>query len=133
MTGMEAAISIDRNFVRFGTKSYATNKINSVDVRQSKPHGKGMFLLFSILAAFSLLSALGSLSRGNEAPVGALLLAALFAVIAYGAYQRSKIILYHLFLMTSSSETQAFSSQSDEEIRHLRTEIEQAMTLAPGS
>lgn len=31
---------IDDDFARFGAKSYAINKINSVDVRERQPYGR---------------------------------------------------------------------------------------------
>jgi hypothetical protein len=31
-------VSVDRDFARFGSKSYAINKINTVEVRERKPH-----------------------------------------------------------------------------------------------
>lgn len=37
----ELSVSVDQHFARFGAKSYAINKINSVEVRRRYPNGRG--------------------------------------------------------------------------------------------
>jgi hypothetical protein len=116
------SVSVDRDFARFGSKSYAINKINSVEVRKRYPHTHlGTFLL-GLLTFICAMSAVG----GGGA--GAWVLAAICAAGAYWAWRRSQIIEYQLFLMTSSSEAQAISSRDGDLIDRLRNRIEQAMT-----
>lgn len=39
MTGV-VAVSVDRDFARFGSKSFAINKIHTVEVRARRPHSQ---------------------------------------------------------------------------------------------
>lgn len=122
------AISVDAHFARFGGKSYAIDKINTVEVRQHKPHGKGPVVLFAFLATCSFFPFLGALiQEPAQAPaVGLFFL--LFVALTIWANRRSKIIDYQLFLMTSSSEAQAYFSRDREEVTRLRDTIERAMS-----
>ena len=115
-------VSVDRDFARFGNKSYAINKINSVEVRERSPHSQNAALGWGLLAVIFLLSALGG--GGGFASF----LALVFGALAYWAWQRSKVREYQLFLMTSSSEAQAIVSRDSNHILSLRETIEQAMT-----
>lgn len=118
----EIPVSVDRDFARFGSKSYAINKINSVDVRSRHPHGQGAMFVFGLLTLIFVIYA----SDGGGALSWAL--AALLGGLSYWAWRRSKIIEYQLFLMTSSSEAQAISSRDGAMIDSLRDRIERAMT-----
>lgn len=121
-------ISVDAHFARFGDKSYAIDKINSVEVRQHKPHSRFPVFLFAFLTLTFLLPFLTTLfTKPGDAPVIGLF-ALLFAALTVWADRRSKIIDYQLFLMTSSSEAQAFFSRDRDAVTHLRTAIEQAMS-----
>ena len=110
------AISVDRDFARFGKKAYAINKINTVDVRSSRPHGQSGIVLWTFGALICLFFG----------PVG-WLLALCCLGLAYYAWKLSKIIEYGLFLRTSSSEAQALTSRDEEYILSLREHIEAAM------
>jgi hypothetical protein len=111
------SVSVDRDFARFGSKSYAINKINSVEVRRRHPHGQGAMFVFGLLALICLL--------GGASGV---VLALFFGTLALWFWQRSRIVEYQLFLMTSSSEAQAISSRDGVLIDRLRNRIEQAMS-----
>jgi hypothetical protein len=101
------AVTVDGDFARFGAKSYAIDKINSVEVRERRPHGIAAPLILSIVAIAFLVNGSGSNNGGGGTSVGiALVIGALAAWLWY----RSTIREYLLFLMTSSSETQAFDS-----------------------
>jgi uncharacterized membrane protein YebE (DUF533 family) len=121
------SVSVDQDFARFGAKSYAINKINSVEVRDREPHGKFGAYLFGAVAAFVLLGWFGAMAGPDGVTLSPLIVAAIFAGLAYWQWQRSKIREYHLFLMTSSSETQAFVTRDSDEVMSLRDQIEAAM------
>jgi len=124
---MSEAVTVDRDFARFGAKSYAINKINSVEVRERKPNGKGGAIVCGVLATFCGFGALGSLTSPDGGTIVWLIVAAVFGFAAYSLWQESKIVEYQLFLMTSSSEAQAFVSRREDEVISLRDRIEQAM------
>jgi hypothetical protein len=123
-------VTIDDKFARFGAKSYAINKINSVEVRDRKPHGQGAVFLAGLLAIIFALAALGSLASPDGASWVSVGLAALCGWLAYKAWLRSKIVEYQLFLMTSSSEAQAFVTHDQDEVLDLRNRIESAMAAS---
>jgi hypothetical protein len=54
-------------------------------------------------------------------------LAVVFGGLAFLAWKKSQVVEYQLFLMTSSSEAQAITSQDSEMIFGLRHRIEQAI------
>lgn len=118
----ELSVSVDRDFARFGGKSYAINKINTVEVRKRYPFGSGPMVVAGLITIICFFAALG----GGGA--GAILLGFLFAALTYWGWRRSQVIEYQLFLMTSSSEAQAISSLDGEMISKLRDRIERAMT-----
>lgn len=124
---MASGISVDRDFARFGSKSYAINKINTVEVRERQPHGMGGVIIAGLIAGICFVAGFGQISQqggGGQTIVIGLLLAGL----AFWLWKRTKIIEYQLFLMTSSSETQAFVSNDHDEVMGLRDSIESAMT-----
>ena len=123
-------VQIDDKFARVGSKSYAINKINSVDVRSHRPHGQAVVYVAGLLALIFVLAALGSMSVPDGSPGVSLVLAALCGFWAYWAWQRSKIVEYQLFLMTSSSEAQAFVTRDRDEVVALRQHIEKAMAAS---
>jgi hypothetical protein len=55
----DVQVSVDRDFARFGGKSYAINKINTVEVRQRHPNGKTGMFVAGLIALFCLLAAFG--------------------------------------------------------------------------
>ncbi len=121
------AVLVDDDFARFGNKSYAINKINSVEVRERAPFGKGGAILCGIIAAFCAMSFLGGLGGQDGPSSTALILAVIFAGLCWWQLQKAKIREYQLFLMTSSSEAQAFVTRDEDEVYGLRQQIESAM------
>lgn len=105
-------ISVDRDFARLGSKSYAINKINTVDVRERPAkQSTAVSVLIVGLLCFWLNSWLG------------------IAVVALGIYLWAKAKpSYRLFLMTSSNDVQAYESNDRSEVMELRYAIEGAMT-----
>lgn len=124
---MATTVSVDNDFARFGSKSYAINKINSVEVRTHKPHGTLSAFLCGILGLLMLLSWLGSSEPAQGSSSTTLGVAVLFLALAYWRWTLSKRRDYRLFLMTSSSETQAITSADGQYIEDLRGKIEAAM------
>lgn len=120
-------VSVDKDFARFGAKSYAINKINTVEVREHRPNGQAGAWVFGLLALVFLVAAIGATAQDDGSPVSQLVIALLCAGIAYWMFLRSKVIEYQLYLMTSSSEAQAFLSRDGEEVARLRKSIEAAM------
>lgn len=114
-------VKVDSDFARFGSKSYAINKINSVEVRTDRPTGDAGWIICGIIALLCLLSGLGG---GGS---GIFMLCAVFALVAAGLYHSAQKRIHKLFLMTSSSEAQALQSEIKEEVDSLRAAIEQAM------
>lgn len=127
---MSETVQVDANFARFGGKSYAINKINSVEVRVHKPHGEGAIWACGLIALLCLLSFIGSLSMPDGPSIGTLVIAAIFGSLGYRAWLKSKVREYQLFLMTSSSESQAFVTRDRNEVFQLRDSIEKAMAAA---
>ncbi len=121
------SVSIDEDFARFGAKSYAINKINSVEVRERSPHGQGGATVAAIIGGLLVISGFGQGGGPDGINFTTVMVGVLFLGIAYWQFQRSKIREYQLFLMTSSSETQAYVSSSSDEIFDLRSRIEGAM------
>lgn len=122
-------VSVDRDFARFGSKSFAINKINTVEVKARHPHSQKAFFAWGLLGLICLLLFAGGQqdSGASGATVFALLLCAFFAFLAYRSWKRSKIVEYQLFLMTSSQAVQALKSEDGGLIEGLRDRIERAM------
>jgi hypothetical protein len=122
-------VSVDQDFARFGSKSFAINKINTVDVRAHRPHSQNAWFGWGLLAAICLLLFVGG-EQGSSAGGGtnaAAFLCLVFAILAFRAWERSKIIEYQLLLMTSSQAVQAIKSEDPEMIDGLRDRIECAI------
>lgn len=120
---MDGIVSIDNDFARFGSKSYAINKINSVEVRQKQPYGSVLFLICGLISFIAFMSWLKS---KETTPI---VVAVIFLGLAYWRWTLTKVRNYYLFLMTSSSETQAYVTRDEEQVTSLRDQIENAMTL----
>lgn len=118
-------ISVDRDFVRFGQKSYATSKINSIEVREYQPHKHDSGLGFILFAGVAFLIGVSTGSSAGTITGG--LVAAFLGWMAKLVRDRRKIVHYQLYLMTSSSETQAFVTDDANEVYELRDRIEAAM------
>lgn len=122
-------ITVDNNFARFGEKSYAINKINTVEVRTVYPYITGWTWGWAILAVIFAYGAYNLIQDGKS-PAPAVALCLLAAGISHWLWRRSKIVEFQLFLMTSSASKQAYSSFDEGEISDLRTRIEAAMVAA---
>ena len=120
-------VTVDAHFARFGSKSYAIDKINSVDVRVEKRAGC-LWISVAAIAAILGLAAIGNsvsaTANGSGQGWGLFVVAAAFAFILYRARPKP---LYHLMLATSSGEVQATKSTDKEAIGELREAIEAAM------
>lgn len=126
----QLSVSVDRDFARFGSKSYAINKINSVDVRSHRPYGAVGSALGGIITLFLVLAIVGQASNQNpsaSALINLVFLALGAAAFTWWSHKRSKIVEYKLYLTTSSQEAQAFVSRNRDEVMGLRSEIERAM------
>lgn len=120
MLYQNGSISIDNDFARFGSKSYAIDKINTVDVRFTKPGAMG-WVICTFIAAIAIWAGLG----GGGA--GSVVVGVIFAGIAVMLYRNAQVKTYKLYLVTSSSEAQAFETRDEDEIGSLRASIEQAI------
>ena len=118
------ALSIDRDFVRVDDKSYAINKINSVEVRKKDIQGSRGYILWWGLAVITLV---GSLTSGNPS-FWAIAFIALVGFLGYRSFEkRADRVLYRLFLVTSSGEAAAVETYDKDEIENVRVQIERAM------
>jgi len=113
-------VSVDNDFARFGAKSYAINKITSVEIREIKSQNAGC--MAALLGGACLLSL--AITFGFP-PF--FLFALVFGAGAYLAWKKSKQITYQLFLITAASEQQAFESLDRDAVYGLRDEVEAAM------
>ena len=122
------AVSVDNDFARFGAKSYAINKITSVEIREVKDTKGGCAIAaFGLLSLGCALTALGQAASNFGEAIGYLLVAALFGYITYTLIQKAKRITYQLFLITAASEQQAYESLNRQDVYGLRDEVEAAM------
>lgn len=117
MATNEIPVSIDADFARIGAKSYAINKINSVEIKTRYPNSRTL----PLIAAFGIVIAL--LSKSFTAAV-------LLAALAAWLWWRSRIVEYQLYLTTSSAEIAALKSADLDFITGLRNKIESAMARA---
>jgi hypothetical protein len=116
-------ITVDDRFVRFGSKSYAINKINSVDVRTKKVPGSSAYILLWPIAFILILGGAGT-GSWETAGFGVVL-----AIAGWFAWtKRHPTFLHQLYLVTSSNEAQAFETADDDVIARLRGAIEEAMS-----
>ncbi len=55
----QGSVTVDQDFARFGSKSYAINKINTVDVRERSPNGPAVCFIgvFALIVGLMLLFA----------------------------------------------------------------------------
>ncbi|MFW2829873.1 DUF6232 family protein [Sphingomonas sp. ID0503] len=114
-------MTIDRDFARFGSKSFAINKINTVDVREKKLRGKGAAIAVGVVAAVLLLAAYSGQGEGFG------VFGAIAAIVAVLMYRRRDIYEYGLILVSSSSEEQLLTTRDRDEIDTLRAAVEKAM------
>lgn len=127
----EISVNVDDDFARFGSKSYAINKINSVDVRSHKPYSATGYILGGFVTLALVLTIVGQASEPSASSgptINIVFFAVGAAAFTWWSYRRSKIVEYKLYLTTSSQEAQAFVSRDREAVLGLRAEIERAMT-----
>lgn len=124
-------ISIDADFARFGGKSYAINKINSVEVREQRTDTNNSQIVLGIVGALIAFSGLGMLPSNLGA-------AAMFVIIGVGMvglaiyfHRQPAQYLYTLFITTSSAEAQAMQTRDRKDAFELRDAIEAAVTGKP--
>lgn len=128
MGDVAMAVVVDRDFVRVGSKSYALNKINSIDVRE-RPAGSGVSGCLVVVGALVVLIALAGLAGSPDKGVGVVILLVGVAIVvpAYRAWKRGQQVVYALYLMTSSGEVQAVETKDRDEIESLRDRIEKGI------
>lgn len=121
------AVSVDEKFARFGSKSFAINKITSVDVRsETKPASKGYLGLWAV----SALCVIGAV-QASEGQFFLLLVAAVAGYFGWVSYKKSEeVTTYRLFVVTAGSEAQAYETTDGIEIAALRTALEDAMAAS---
>ena len=123
---------VERDFVRFGNKSYALAQINSVDVRQRQPNGSTGALFCGLGTAVSAYWSYDSPEIASK--IGWAIASLLLAGLAFFSWRKSQEWEYLLFLTTSAAEQQAYASSDPDEIAKLRDDIEAAIAgLARGS
>ena len=120
----DVSVTVDRDFARFDNKSFAINKINTVEVRSRRPYSPNAHVAWGLMALISLMLFSSGTAGGI---VFALLLCGFFAFLAFRAWKRSKVVEYQLFLVTSSGAVQAIKSEDVSMIDGLRNKIERAM------
>ncbi|MDR6144970.1 hypothetical protein QE363_000763 [Sphingomonas sp. SORGH_AS870] len=113
-------VSVDNDFARFGAKSYAINKITSVEIREVTAQNAGCMVVLLALGAVL------SLAIGIAVPPF-LIFTLVFGYGAYLAWKKSKQITYQLFLITAASEQQAYESLDRDDVYSLREQVEAAM------
>ena len=114
-------ISVDETFARFGSKSYAIAKINSVDVRSRRRRGDLGWIILGLIS-FTMLAA--GIANQNTA---LLCYGATGGVIAFFMRRGARIIVHRLYLSTSNAEAQAFESENRALIVGMREAIEAAI------
>ena len=127
---MAGGISVDKDFARFGSKSYAINKINTVEVRERQPYGLGSAVICGLIGLAAVGIGRGQMNTHNGSPAGMIVVGVMFLGLTVWLWKRSTIVEYQLFLMTSSSEAQAYTSRDQDEVLSLRDSIEAAMVGA---
>jgi hypothetical protein len=127
-------VQVDTNFVRSGSKSFAINKINSVEIRAKKTAGSWAWIIYGIILLLFLPGMIASFFVKDEAggagdgQIFLFILVAIFGALFYRSFNRRKSRrTFELYLMTSSGEVQAFMTQDRSEIDRLRDAIEVAM------
>lgn len=115
-------IIVDARFARFGGKSFAIDKINSIEVRSNTTPDKRRHVLLWVLAG--AVAVIAVVSTQPILFVGAVVL----AIAGYSSWRGPREATTHeLYLMTSSSETQALKTDDQGLITKLRDAIEGAM------
>jgi hypothetical protein len=120
-------VSVDRNFARFGEKSYAINKLTSVQVRDEEKPASSAGAWFIVLAL--ILAMVGLLDGSLAAIVLCLVLAVASGSWGYLALVGSKPRrTYRLVLVSAATEIHAHVTEDRADLLQLRDAIEKAMT-----
>lgn len=128
MKAKETLVTVDRDFVRSGSKSYAVNKINTVEVRQRRPYGAYNWIVWAVIASVFLYYTYDTAHKIDLGLAWPLFLAALVYWFAFRSWKRAKIVEYDLYLVTSSGAVQATKSRDSQAIFALRERIEKAIS-----
>ena len=119
--------SVDQDFVRVGTKSYAINKINSVEMHTSTKPGSALYVVAWLLAAVCAYAGLSAGLEGQSAS-GYLIVAAICGGVGWLSFQkRAPTHTYSVMLVTSSGEATAVSSTDADLVMSVRAQIETAI------
>ena len=105
------------DYVQVRAKTYPASEIRGVEVRTRRPNRITAVYLFGALALLCLFG-------GRPGIFGALL----FAAATYGAWRRSQILQYQLFIKTGWTEIEAASSQDGSLIREFSEQVERTMS-----
>ena len=120
-------VSIDDDFARFGSKSYAIDKITSVDVRgQERQAGCGPVVLI-IIGVFIGLAAAGMFADDTKQAIVTGLVAVVLILWGSRLQTKKRLTDYTLLLTTSSAEVQATQTTDGDEVAKMRAAIEAAM------
>jgi hypothetical protein len=115
-------VSVDEHFVRVGSKSYAVDKIGSIDVRNRFIKGSSGYIIAWVVAAVTAVLAIVHRSEGYA------VFALIVAIAGLPSFRkRHSQTFFSLVLLTNAGETQAFESTDSEEIMDIRDAIERAM------
>jgi hypothetical protein len=120
-------VSVDDKFARFGSKSFAINKITSIDVRSEVTPADTSWKGLAAVAGLLIIVAIFNLQM---APL-CVLIALVVGYFAWLGYKKSMIKTVHrLFVVTSGSEVQAYETSDGNEIGDLRSALEDAMSAS---
>ena len=124
-------VIVDDNFARFGSKSYAINKITSVDVRVHEKRRSG-WLAFGIVGILFLLAGLGSLAEPEKGSALTLIvLGGVCMFMAVKGFSKRLTRSYELMLATAAGEVQATTATDGDSIQELRDVIEGRIAARP--
>lgn len=120
-------IVIDEHFARFGSKSYALDKINTVDVRSRRVGGIGwvFWALFTVICVLLTIAAAGKDGVGGAILPG--LFTVLFGWLTMRGHGKANRLWHQLFLTTSNGDAQAMQSMDLAEVMKLREALEGAI------
>ena len=120
-------VSIDGDFARFGSKSYAIDKITSVDVRGRERQAGCVPVVLIIIGVFIGLAAAGMFADDTKQAIVTGLVAVVLILWGSRLQTKKRLTDYTLLLTTSSAEVQATQTTDGDEVAKMRTAIEAAM------
>ena len=116
-------VSVDDKFVRIASKSYAINKITSVDVREQVTPGKSGYAFLWVIGAVLAIAGIA-----QQAPY-LFIMAAVCAGFGWRHWEKRKpVSLFQLYLVTAAGETPAHAEFDYDTITEMRAAIEEAMS-----